>query len=160
MRTIFWRGLAGCVGLLSLMACQGGRAPAAEAKGNAVEKAEVGSVCQVTSINGRAPRDRQPVTAGSEVLVYGWATVADAEHPVADHVQLLAVADGKAPLPPIAMGQMPMEELAAGNPKLEMAGFEGHVTFPEAGNYSIRLALEGRDWRAHCDPGSLVLVVD
>ena len=31
------------------------------------------------------------------------------------------------PLPPIAMGPMPMEELAAGNPKLEMAGFEGHV---------------------------------
>ena len=162
MKTVSRWGLSVSISLLVLVACTDAGDKPGKASTSPAPKPGIGSVCQLTSVNGVAPRAQASVRLGPKVLVAGWATAANAEHPVAERTQLvLSPGEGTGGKPLVVdMGPMPVEELAASNPKLEMAGFEGIVTFPAKGMYRAGLVLEGATWRSECDTGSLIEVVD
>jgi hypothetical protein len=126
------------------------------------ETRKIGSACFLETVNRVAPREKPTLRAGTPAVFRGWAVVADAEHPVTPLVDVVLrrVQDGGFEDIYLEMGRMPRPDLSQGDPKRELAGFEGETLLPMPGTYDILVSSGTVDWQTVCRTGSLLVVVD
>jgi hypothetical protein len=114
----------------------------------------LGSMCFLEKVNHKSIRSRPVLKAGQAGLFEGWASVANQDEPAPRLVHVVlrptgaAGARGKDVY--LQMGRTPRPELANGDTKRELVGFEGETTLPAAGSYDVLVSQSDGHWQTIC----------
>ena len=122
----------------------------------AAQTRQIGAICPLETVNGVPVRDAPEIRAHRMATFTGWSTIADPVQPAPPLVYLILRPLGAAGAKDVylEMGRMPRPDLANGDARREMAGFEGQQLLPDAGSYDILVSLGTREWQTVCRSGA------
>lgn len=111
-------------------------------------------MCFIERVNQKPVRALPTFRTQDAVVFQGWANVADGERPTPSRIHIvLRPKGGTSADAYLEMGRMPRPDLAGGDPRREMIGFEGEGRLPAVGTYDVLVSQSDADWESICRTG-------